>query len=1042
MVGRIVALALTAVLPLSTAAAEENPAADAGTRQYATAAALQNREQYELAIEEWTKFLAAYPKHERADKALHYLGLCHLQTKTYDQAAAAFGRAIADFPRSPLVEPSYLYLGLAQYNQARAGKPELYAKADATFRALLEKYPRTKNAAQALFYRGESLYAQGSKAEAAKLYEQIVKQFPKDPQLPEALYALGVAQEELGQAAAADASYSALLRQFPQHALVGEVTMRRGEALVAQKKYEQAEKLFATAAARPDFALADQALLRQAAAVSERGQHAEAAALYASFLKKFPQSKLVPAAELALGKCQYLAGKTAEARAMLEPLVAAGGEPAGEAGYWIARAWLKEGQPDKALAVAERAVPRAGQGAWLPQLRLARADALVEMPGRAGEAIAAYASIAKESPDDPGARQALYMAGFASLKQQQYEPASAYVADFLRRYPRDELRPDVMFVGAESQLQLAHYAEAAGQFAALAKAYPRHRDLEQWQVRRGLALFLNKKYADVLAALEPVAGSLADKPRRAEAFYLLGAAQNELHQYGPASKALTASLDADPKWKQADETLLALAVALERSGDASAARARLEQLAKSFPESTALDRVHFHLAELAYAAADWSAADREYRTVIERSPRSALAPQAIYGLAWTQISQQDHAAAAKTLDALVADRKAGELSGKARYARAFARQHLKHYAAAIEDLQAFLQSSPPRAERSEALYLLGVCQAGEGKPADAEATLRKLLLDEPKYAGADKVLYELSWALDAQNKKAEASESFFRLARERADSPYAAESLYYVGEFQYGAQNYPQAAAAYYDAMHKAGKNELGEKAAHKLGWAYFRQGEFDKARQTFDYERKTFPTGGLAADAAFMQAECLFKQNKFEDALNAYAQVKNPAGKDFAVLALLHAGQAAAQLKQWDRSLELLNAAARQFPDSEFLPEVLYEQGWAKQNLDRLDDALALYESVTAKSDAEVAARARFMIGEIYFQKKDHATAVRNFFKAAFGYGYSQWQAAAHYEAGRCFEEMNKLDQAKKSYQEVVDKHPQSDQAGPARKRLAALGK
>src|SRR6185312_7979389 len=110
------------------------------------------------------------------------------------------------------------------------------------------------------FYRGESLYARGAKAEAVKLYEQVVKQFPNDPQTPEALYALGVAQEELGQAAAADAAYASLLRQFPQHALAGEVTMRRGEALVAQKKYEQAEKLFAAAAARPDFPLADQAL--------------------------------------------------------------------------------------------------------------------------------------------------------------------------------------------------------------------------------------------------------------------------------------------------------------------------------------------------------------------------------------------------------------------------------------------------------------------------------------------------------------------------------------------------------------------------------------------------------------------------------------------------------------------------------------------------------------------------------------------------------------------------------------------------------------
>ena len=66
--------------------------------------------------------------------------------------------------------------------------------------------------------------------------------------------------------------------------------------------------------------------------------------------------------------------------------------------------------------------------------------------------------------------------------------------------------------------------------------------------------------------------------------------------------------------------------------------------------------------------------------------------------------------------------------------------------------------------------------------------------------------------------------------------------------------------------------------------------------------------------------------------------QVKDPSAKDFQALALLHAGQAAGQLKQWDKSLELARpGASEQFPDSPYLPEALYEQGWAQQNLGKL---------------------------------------------------------------------------------------------------------
>ena len=49
--------------------------------------------------------------------------------------------------------------------------------------------------------------------------------------------------------------------------------------------------------------------------------------------------------------------------------------------------------------------------------------------------------------------------------------------------------------------------------------------------------------------------------------------------------------------------------------------------------------------------------------------------------------------------------------------------------------------------------------------------------------------------------------------------------------------------------------------------------------------------------------------------------------------------------------------------------------------------------------------------------------------------------QAAAHYEAGRCFEVLKDTMQARKSYQDVIEKFPMSDRVAEAKKRLEALG-
>jgi TolA-binding protein len=188
------------------------------------------------------------------------------------------------------------------------------------------------------------------------------------------------------------------------------------------------------------------------------------------------------------------------------------------------------------------------------------------------------------------------------------------------------------------------------------------------------------------------------------------------------------------------------------------------------------------------------------------------------------------------------------------------------------------------------------------------------------------------------------------------------------------------------------------------------------------------------------MEAECLFNEKDYGQALDLYEKVKNPSNKDVKALALLHAGTAAGQLKQWKQSLELLNRCADEFPESPHLAQALYEQGWAQQNLGDLQKAMALYTQVIAKSSLEPAARAQFMIGEIQFQQKKHEEAIKSFFKVSYGYGYPRWQADATYEAARCFEVLGKKDQALKQYQKLVSEFPQSDKVPLAKERIEQL--
>ena len=1046
----VVALVVSsAAAPLAGQEAPKAASPPAAVRQFRDAVVFQDRGVYDLAADEWQNFLKEFPADPLAPKARHYLGVCRLLLKQYDAAAESLQQVIREHPHGELADSSYLNLGLAQYSLAQGGKAELYDAAAATFETLAAKFPKSKELAQALYYQGEALYARGHKERAVIAYQQVVERYPDSPLLADALYALGVARQDQGQIDPAATAFDRFLKDYPRHPLRAEVIMRRAETLSTKGDFEVAARWFGSAAASKGFQLADLAAMRQAQSLQAAKKLAEAAAVYATIPDRFPKSAYRQPALLAAGNASAEAGDLAAAIKWLTAAVDAGGDTADDAAHWLARAYLKHAKPSEALATVERALPKSAGADFAVPLMMDQADALYEIPNRRGESIRVYAALAKGHPKHAQAPQALYMAAFASLGQADYQAATAYCDQFLADYADKPLAADVRYVAAESALQLKQYDQAERRYAELAEKYPQHADVDLWRVRRGLALHVSRKSAEVVAWLGPLAAKLKSPELAAEAQYLLGSAHAELKQPEAAAQALGASLVAAPRGKRADEALLALA-SVQREKHSAEAISTLRKLAAEYPDSKLLDQAHYRLGEYASAAGDFSAASKDYQKVAATWPQSPLAPHAEYGLAWCQLAAKDYPAAIASLTGLLEKYPQHAVTPKARHARAMAREQQADYTAALDDVAAFLASDPPRQERSEALYLRGLCFAGMKEYDKAAENFRAVLSADPKFAGADKVLYELAWALRSSDKPDQAVLAFATLAREHNASPLVGDSLYHLGEHAYQARDYAQAATHYQAARDKSQNSELGEKSAHKLGWSLYQQGQREPAAKTFEKQLAEFPQGELAADAQLMIAESLFGDKKYDAALVAYQRSFERPGsnQEFQALARLHAGQALAQQKKWSESFDLLDKALIAHPNSAYVPELRYESAWAQQNLGRTDDAMARYEQVVAQTDREVSARARFMVGEILFEKRAYKEAIRNFFKVAYGYGYPEspdgvrvWQANASYEAARCFEVLNMLDQAKKSYQEVVERYPTSDKAPLAKNRLEALG-
>lgn len=1044
--------------PAATDGQQSSPAALAA---YADAANLQNAGEYDVAVEEWKKFLERYPNDPLATAAQHYVGVCCLQQKKTAEAAQAFAAVLATKQPFDALDEALVNLGWCQYTLGTAGDKDQLNAASKTFTQFRDKFPDSKFLDQALFYGGETLYAQGKHADSIGWYRLLVERFPKSPLRAEGLYALGVALQDQNKHDSAEKVFDLFLSQSNNHKLANEVRLRKAEALVAQQRFDVAEQIFAELGAVQDFDAADRALYRQAFCAAKQDHWEQAAQIYGSLVERFPKSELLSDAMLAAGRAWYRTGQFSQAQPWFTRLIDEKSTNQAEAAHWLTRILLKEKKPADAAKIADTILSSDSTTSFAPQLRLDLADALFDLPERRQESLAMYEQVVQQHGDSPIAPQALYNGAFAALELKQFERALQWAAQFEQSYPTHALRPDAAHVAAESQLLSGKHQAAAEAYQQLINAHPQHPSEPTWRLRHGLALYLDRQYEPTVATLSSVLEKLPAGAAQAEALYLVGMSQGRLGKIDDAIATISRSLQADLKWPDADDAMLALANFQSQQQQHDAARSTLLKAQELFPNSPLLDRITFQLAELEFAANRFPESIAQYDHLLSTFGSSPLVASALYGKGWAELKSGKLKEADATLSQLLDRFASHELAAKTLRSRAFGRQLKGDFRAALSDINRFLETNPQGEDRLDALYIKGLCQSGIKQFQDAATSFQTVVDSGPNYARLDRVLYELAWALDGANQKGPSAERFAELAKKFPDSSFAAEAFYHVAELQYDTEKFADAAQSYANALAKATTEELKEKATYKIGWTAFRQKDYAKAGEAFANQVANFPAGPLATDGMFMVAECQFRNNRFEDALRSYNDLMTRQGLtgNASILTLLHAGQAANQLQQWEQAATILQRLLTEHTDSPYRPQAQYELGWAKQNLSQWQEAEQAYRAVIESSRNAVGARAQFMLGELYFGQKDFAKALAEFQRLTYGYGADRapddvkpWQAKGGLEAGRCAavlagqssDEIQKreyLGRARKYFQHVVQQHPGSDEARAAQDQLKKIG-
>jgi TolA-binding protein len=286
--------------------------------------------------------------------------------------------------------------------------------------------------------------------------------------------------------------------------------------------------------------------------------------------------------------------------------------------------------------------------------------------------------------------------------------------------------------------------------------------------------------------------------------------------------------------------------------------------------------------------------------------------------------------------------------------------------------------------------------------------------------------------------------AFYRtLIGDFAELPLSTEARFELAELLAQRGKDDDAVKLLTEGLDKEPPPELTAKIRLRLGACKAASGDVKAALAQFNAVAQD-PKSPLAGQAHYRAGECLLQAKDWSEAIKRLSlfrdngQFQNLPG--VTDRALLRLGHAYAHIKDWERSRQAHEQSAARFPSGPWAHEARYGVGWALQQMKRYDEAVNVYNQVTAATVTETAAKAQLQIGLCRLEQKRYAEAASALLVVPFTYDYKEYSAVALLEAARALTEMKQGEQAARLLRRLLRDHPQTPWAEAAQERLERL--
>lgn len=243
-----------------------------------------------------------------------------------------------------------------------------------------------------------------------------------------------------------------------------------------------------------------------------------------------------------------------------------------------------------------------------------------------------------------------------------------------------------------------------------------------------------------------------------------------------------------------------------------------------------------------------------------------------------------------------------------------------------------------------------------------------------------------------------------------------ADAYYWRGESHYRLERYAQANDDFRQYLSLATDKHSAEYglALYNLGYTCFKQKNYAEALAWFNRFVADGATAekSMRADAHNRIGDCNFYERRFDVARQHYNRARDidPALGDYS---LYQEAFVQGLQRDYTRKIQTLNSLLKDYPESRYADEALYEQGRAFVQLEDNARAIERYQLLVDKfPGSRMARKASNEIGLLYYQDDNYPQAIRAYQKVIRQYPGSEEARLAQRDLKSIYTDMNKVDE------------------------------